>query len=98
MNKERRTYDSEFKRDAVKLVIQGGKKAAQVAKDLGIHENALYRWLKEYREDPINSFPGNGNLKPEDQEILRLKKELRDITEERDILKKAVNIFSKTGQ
>jgi transposase len=96
--KTRRFYDTEFKRDAVKLVIEGGRRATEVAKGLGINENVLYRWIKQYREDPKNSFPGKGFLKPEDEGLRKLKKELQDVKEERDILKKAVGIFSKIRQ
>jgi transposase len=94
----RRSYGTEFKRDAVKLVIDRGRNAREVAGGLGINENVLYRWIKQYREDPENAFPGNGNLKPEDAELRRLRRELEDVKEERDILKKAVGIFSKTRQ
>jgi transposase len=92
---KRRKYDSEFKRDAVKLVLEGGRVASEVAKGLGINENVLYRWIKQYREDPENAFPGKGKLKPEDEELRRLRRELADVKEERDILKKVVGIFSK---
>jgi transposase len=92
---KRRKYDSEFKREAVKLVLEGGRVASEVAKGLGINENVLYRWIKQYREDPENAFPGKGKLKPEDEELRRLRRELADVKEERDILKKVVNIFSK---
>jgi len=94
--KSRRSYDTEFKRDAVKLVIEGGRRASEVAKGLGINENLIYRWIKQYKEDPRDSFPGKGRLKPEDEEFRQLKKELQDVKEERDILKKVVGIFSKT--
>jgi transposase len=94
----RRSYGTEFKRDAVKLVIDRGRNAREVARGLGINENVLYRWIKQYGEDPENAFPGNGNLKPEDAELRRLRRELEDVKEERDILKKAVGIFSKTRQ
>ena len=93
--KKRRSYDSEFKREAVKLVIEGGRVASEVAKGLGISENVIYRWIKQYREDPENAFPGKGKLEPADEEIRRLRRELADVKEERDILKKVVNIFSK---
>ena len=96
--KKRRIYSAEFKRDSVKLVIEGGRRARDVAKGLGINENVLYRWIKQYREDPQNSFPGNGRLKPEEEEMRKLRKELMDVKEERDILKKAVGIFSKIRQ
>jgi transposase len=98
LSKSRRSYDTEFKRDSVKLVIEGNRRTSEVAKGLGINENVLYRWIKQYREDPENSFPGKGNLKPEDEELRRLRRELMDVKEERDILKKAVGIFSKIRQ
>jgi len=95
LGQKRRSYDSEFKREAVKLVIEGGRVASEVSKGLGINENVLYRWIKQYREDPENAFPGKGKLKPEDEELRRLRRELADVKEERDILKKVVGIFSK---
>lgn len=96
--KERGKYGKEFKRDAVKLVLEGGRRASEVAKGLGINENMLYKWIKQYREDPNNSFPGKGKLKPDEEEIRQLRRELMDVKEERDILKKVVSIFSKDRQ
>lgn len=96
--KTRKRYQAEFKKDAVKLVIDGGRSPKEVARGLGIHENVVYRWVTKYKEDPEYSFPGNGKLKPEDEELRRLRRELEDVKEERDILKKAVSIFSKTKQ
>lgn len=84
--KSRRSYNAEFKRDAVKLVTEGGRRASEVAKGLGINENLIYRWIRQYKEDPQNSFPGKGRLKPEDEELRQIKKELQDVKEERDIL------------
>jgi transposase len=98
LGKKRRSFDAEFKRNSVKLVLEGGRRAREVAEGLGINENVLYRWIKQYREDPRNSFPGNGRLKPEEEEMRKLRKELMDTKEERDILKKVVSIFSKTQQ
>jgi transposase len=95
LGQKRRIYNSEFKRDAVKLVVEGGRVATEVAKGLGINENVLYRWIRQYREDPRNAFPGKGKLKPDDEELRRLRRELSDVKEERDILKKVVSIFSK---
>lgn len=94
--KKRKSYTAEFKKDTVKLVLDGGRTAVDVAKGLGIHENLIYKWIKQYREDSLNSFPGKGRLKPDDEEIRKLRRELMDVKEERDILKKAINIFSKT--
>lgn len=92
---ERRSFDTEFKKGAVRLVVEGGKKASEVAMDLGKREGLLHRWLRQMRENRENAFPGTGRLKPEDAELRRLQRELRDVTEERDILKKAIAIFSK---
>lgn len=95
MSNERRQYDKEFKLEAVRLVVEGGRKAAEVARSLGIRPNDLYRWKKQFLADGSFAFPGHGKLKPEDEELRRLRRELADVKEERDILKKAVSIFSK---
>lgn len=91
----RRKYDREFKVEAVRLVTEGGRRVTEVAKDLGIHENQLYHWRQKYLDDTIHAFPGKGHLKPAEEEMRCLKKELIDVKEERDILKKALAIFSK---
>ena len=92
---KRRKYDREFKVEAVKLVIGGGRAVAEVARNLGIHENLLYKWREKYTEDIAHAFPGKGRLKPDEEEVRRMKRELADVTQERDILKKALAIFSK---
>ena len=94
---QRRKFDAQFKMEAVRLVLNG-KSIRQAAADLGINANALARWRREYLADNQNAFPGKGNLKPEDEEMCQLKKQLRDVTEERDILKKAMAIFSKQSR
>ncbi len=55
-----------------------------------------HRSIRKYKSDPINSFPGQGNLSPEDAKLRKLERELFDVKEERDILKKAISIFSRT--
>ena len=92
---KRRKYDREFKVEAVKLVTGGGRAVAEVARNLGIHENLLYKWREKYTEDIAHAFPGKGRLKPAEEEQRRMKRELADVTQERDILKKALAIFSK---
>ena len=92
----RRKYTREFIIDAVKLSQEAGKTVAATAESLGIHENLLYKWRRLYAADAENAFPGKGHMKPKDEEIYRLRKELERTTRERDILKKAVGIFSKT--
>jgi len=87
---KRRTYTKEFKEDAVKLFRSSDKPCTQIADDLGISETALRKWNAKY--DEKNHFPGRGN--PRDNELFELKKENAILREEREILKKAVAIFS----
>jgi len=91
----RRKYDRQFKIEAVRLVTEEGRKAAEVARNLGLHVNLIYLWKKQLAEDPKEAFPGLGNLKSSDAELRQLQRELSDVKEERDILKKALAIFSK---
>jgi transposase len=93
--KTRRRYDREFKEGAVRLIIEGGQTIAGTAKDLGITENMLGRWKKEYLEDREHAFPGKGHMKPEDAEFYQLKRRVADLEQEREILKKALAIFSR---
>lgn len=88
-------FDSEFKENAVKLVLDSGKNLSSIANDLGVNESNLRRWKKQYLEDQQHAFPGKGYLKPQDEEIRRLKRELAVVKMERDILKKAIAIFSE---
>jgi transposase len=94
--KERRSYDKAFKMMAVEL-MQSGKTSVAVGEDLGIAPDLVRRWAREVNVNESNSFPGNGkqNLTDEQKQIVELKKALRDAETERDILKKAVSIFSK---
>ena len=94
---QRRKYNSEFKTEAVRLVLNG-KSITEVASNLGIHPNILARWRKEYLNDNKHAFPGKGHLKPEDERFRQLEKQLGDVTEERDILKQAMAIFSKQSR
>jgi len=93
--KTRRRYDRAFKEGAVRLVIEGGQMMVRTARDLGITENMLQRWKKEYLEDREHAFPGQGRMKPEDAELFQLKRRVADLEQEREILKKALAIFSR---
>ena len=94
-NGSRRKFSREFKEEAVRMVAEGGRKVADVARGLGIHENLLYKWKQQYIEDPEGSFPGKGHLNHQDEEFRRLEKENFELRMERDILKKALAIFSR---
>jgi transposase len=91
----RRRFDRAFKLEAVKLVRERGVSAAQAARDLDLHENVLRKWVKEFAADPQHAFPGQGLMKPEQQEIERLRREVVRLKAERDILKKATAFFAK---
>ena len=91
----RRTFSREFKLEAVKLVTERGVRMSQAARELGIHSNLLRRWKQLYREDPTEAFPGVGRMKPEEQELTRLRREVIRLKAERDILKKAAAYFAK---
>lgn len=96
--KTRRIFSKEFKKEAVKLVTEGGQGATSVARNLDVHPNVLGRWVRQSKENGDNAFPGNGKLLPQDEENRRLRRELVSVTEERDILKKVVAIFSRPGK
>ena len=97
MSKERRTFTREFKLNAVELSYERSN-IVELANELKIRPELLYRWRSEFASCKGASFPGNGNKKltEEQKEIARLQKELADMKMERDILKKAVSIFSKS--
>ncbi len=90
-----RRFTKEFKVEAVKLVLEKGMKQVQVAKDLGVHASQLNKWILQYEEDAMNSFPGKGRLKPDAQRMRELELELHRTRTERDILKKAMAYFAK---
>lgn len=96
---ERRTFDAAFKQKAVELANARGS-VSEIARELGIKDSILYRWRKEMEEYEHNSFPGRGKPKMTDQEreLAELRAELADVKMERDILKKAISIFSKSDK
>lgn len=89
-----RRYDKEFKMNAINL-YRNGKIASAVCKDLGIPDATFHYWIKEYRVEKEESFRGSGKPKASNEELVQLRKELENTKLERDILKKAVAIFSK---
>jgi len=91
----RRTFSREYKLEAVKLIQDRGVTVAQAARDLDLHENVLRKWVREFRSDPQQAFPGHGQMKPEQLEIERLRREVIKLKAERDILKKAAAYFAK---
>ena len=94
-NTERRVYTKEFKLEAVALAEKREKPISHIAKDLGLNENMLYRWIHQTREavNGIQAFPGRG--KPRDEELIRLRKEVKSLRTANEILKKAAVIFAQ---
>jgi transposase len=94
MTVERRKYSAEFKREAVRLMESSGKAIAELARDLGINDNNLYRWRGLYgSQSPVNK---NGNVAEMEAELKRLRREVEVLRQERDILKKAMSIVSRS--
>lgn len=91
----RRRFSREFKLEAVRLVRERGVSVAQAARDLDVHENQLRKWVREFTSDPMQAFPGQGQMKPEQLEIERLRREVAKLRAERDILKKAAAFFAR---
>jgi transposase len=89
----RRTFTPQFKKDAVALV-EGGPSLNEVAHDLGIARSLLQRWRTQLRREPEVPVPGTGRLAPQAEQIRQLHQRLRAVTEERDILKKALAYFA----
>ncbi len=94
MVSKRRRYTREFKIETVNLVTGSDYSVTEVAKDLEIHPNTLYKWIHQYGENPKEAFPGKGKQTSEAAETSRLRREVQRLKMERDILKKAMAIFS----
>src|SRR4029079_2502725 len=92
---ERRKFTREFKLEAVRLIKDRGVSYVQASEDLGVHTSQLRDWWKRLSDDHEHAFPGNGQMKPEQLEIARLKREVVKLKAERDILKKAAAYFAK---
>lgn len=88
---KRRKFDREFKLSAVQMITEGGHRISEVARSLGITDTQIYNWKKKFRDEGDKAFPGKGHL----GEMAALRRKLKDVEMERDILKKAVGIFSK---
>ena len=93
--RKRKKYSREFKIEAVRLITDKGYSIAEASRNLGIEYSVFRRWKKQFENDPKYAFPGKGMLKPQDQEMRQLKRQLERVTQERDILKKALAYFAE---
>ena len=90
----RKKYPKEFKLDAVSLVLEQGYTRSEAARGLGIHTNVLGRWVREYQEGSGQEFRGNGKLTPDQEEIRKLKAQVKRLQMEKEVLKKATVCFA----
>jgi transposase len=90
-----RTFDKDFKVNAVKLVLEGSRSMSKIAEEIGISPNTLTNWKKAYLQNKENSFPGKGYQKPDDAEFTKLRRQLARANQECEILKKAIAVFTK---
>lgn len=98
MSSNRTVYTGEFKRDALALWKSTDRSATKVEKELGLPNGTLYRWKKQLKKEGEEAFPGQGKLKPTDERIRKLERELAIVKEQRDILKKTIQIFSNNAK
>jgi transposase len=96
VGKQRRRFTREYKVEAVRLALSGTKSQKEVARDLNLNPETLYRWVAEFRKDPAQSFPGNGELKDRDREIEQLRRENARLQAENAFLKKVSAYFVKS--
>lgn len=96
MTKQQQKYSREFKLETIELARTSGKKDSQVERELGLSRGCLYNWRKEVERDGAQAFPGKGRLKPDDEYVRGLERELAIVQQERDILKKALAIFTRS--
>ena len=92
--KSRRRYSKEFREDVLHMLKTGDKTVPVLSKELGIAEQVIYRW---YKKDKGLNVKAGEKVSDQEKEVRELRKKLADVTEERDILKKAVHIFSRQG-
>ena len=92
---KRKRFSAEFKREAVRLLETSQKQPSDLARELGVRRNQLYKWKEQLSRRGEGAFPGSGRATASRDELTRLRKELEKVKEERDILKKAAAYFAK---
>jgi len=92
---KRKRFSRQFKVDAVRLVTEQGYRVTEAARNLGIHPNMLSRWKRQLGAESEDAFPGKGQMTPEKEELHRLRKRVKQLEMEREILKKAAAFFAK---
>lgn len=98
MSKNRRSFTAQFKREAVQMIQKQGLSVAETARRLDVHENVLRKWQRQFEAQGEQAFPGNGQQSAIEEENRRLREEVRRLTMERDILKKATAFFARESK
>ena len=96
MTKKQKKYTKEFKLETIELARTSGKNDSQLERELGLSRGCLYTWRKQLEQAGDQAFPGKGHLKPTDEYVRTLERELAIVQQERDILKKALAIFTRS--
>ena len=91
-------FDAEFKKDIAKLFLNGTRTCESLASEIGIHQNTIYKWVRQYNADPEHAFPGSGNLKPDEDELRKAKRRITELENEVAILKQAAVYFAKNSR
>ena len=90
-------YDAEFKKEIAQIYLDGRRTATSLSDELGLHVNTIYKWAEQYKTDPDSSFPGSRNMMPEDAELKKAQRRIRDLEEEVEILKKRRHTSQRTA-
>lgn len=96
MTKKQQKHTKEFKLETIELARTSSKNDSQLERELGLSRGCLYNWRKEVERDGAQAFPGKGRLKADDEYVRGLERELAILQQERDILKKALAIFTRS--
>jgi transposase len=96
MTKKQQKHTKEFKVETLELARTSGKSDSQLERELGLSRGCLYTWRKQLERDGEQAFPGKGRLKPDAEYVRGLERELAIVQQERDILKKALAIFTRS--
>jgi transposase len=94
MTKIRKTYTREFKLEALQLLTTSGKTISQIERDLGLSQGTVFRWRHQLNQQQTEAFPGRGRLPATEERLRQLERENAILREERDILKKAISVFT----
>ena len=98
VGKSRRRFSREFKVEAVRTVLAGDRATTEVARELGVNPETLYRWKKELGQDSVAAFPGHGSMREREKELEQLRRENARLRTENTFLKKVSAYFANGPQ